>query len=73
MDFNSFLMSLVSLGPSLGQGPVSDLHFKVGLPPMLRISGELLPARFNPMKAEDVDQIARGQQRDEIVAGEVGA
>ena len=41
MDFNSFLMSLVQLG----QGKVSDLHFKVGSPPLLRVRGELEPAR----------------------------
>jgi len=60
MDFNSFLLSLVGLGPSLGGGPVSDLHFRVGLPPLLRVNGELLPARFNAMKPDDTEKIARG-------------
>jgi len=54
MDFNSFLMSLVQLG----QGKVSDLHFKVGSPPLLRIRGELEPAKFNKLGLDDTRKIA---------------
>src|SRR5687767_4625744 len=54
MDFNSFLMSLVQLG----QGKVSDLHFKVGSPPLLRIRGELEPAKFNKLGVDDTKKIA---------------
>ena len=55
MDFNSFLMSLVQLG----QGKVSDLHFKVGSPPLLRVRGELEPARFNKLGPDDTKRIAQ--------------
>ena len=54
MDFNSFLMSLVQLG----QGKVSDLHFKVGVPPLLRIRGQLEPAKFNRLTPDDTKKIA---------------
>jgi twitching motility protein PilT len=55
MDFDSFLMSLVSLG----EGQVSDLHFKVGGPPLLRIRGSLEQARFNRLGPEDTKKIAQ--------------
>jgi twitching motility protein PilT len=55
MDLNSFLMSLVSLG----KGQVSDLHFKVGSPPLLRIRGGLEQARFNKLRPEDTKKIAQ--------------
>src|SRR5687767_8774956 len=54
MDFNSFLQSLIQLG----QGKVSDIHFKVGSPPLLRIRGSMEPARFNKMTPEDTKRIA---------------
>src|SRR5688572_20904765 len=54
MDFNSFLKSLMALG----QGKVSDIHFKVGAPPLLRIRGSLDPARFNRMGPDDTKRIA---------------
>jgi twitching motility protein PilT len=55
MDFNSFLMSLVQLG----QGRVSDLHFKVGAPPLLRLGGQLEPARFAKLGPDDTKRIAQ--------------
>lgn len=36
----------------------SDLHIQVGLPPMLRIDGSLLPiAGFNPLSEEEVERL----------------
>jgi twitching motility protein PilT len=55
MDFNSFLTSLVSLGGD----QVSDLHFKVGSPPLLRVRGVLEQARFNKLRSEDTKKIAQ--------------
>ena len=54
MDFHSFLKSLLDLG----KGQVSDLHFKVGGPPLLRIRGELVPARFQALGPDDTKRIA---------------
>ncbi|MFC2171084.1 type IV pilus twitching motility protein PilT [Acidobacteriota bacterium] len=54
MDFNSFLKALLSLGDA------SDLHFKVGSPPLLRINGSLRPAKFNKLDAEATKRIAGG-------------
>jgi twitching motility protein PilT len=54
MDFNAFLKSLISLGG----GKVSDLHFKVGSPPLLRVRGELEACRFNKLTPEDTRRIA---------------
>jgi len=34
----------------------SDLHLKVGRPPLMRISGELLPSEFPPLGLDDVNQ-----------------
>ena len=62
MDFNSFLKSLVALG----KGQVSDLHFKVGSPPLLRIRGELQPARFNKMTPDDTRKIAMALVKEEV-------
>ena len=55
MNFNSFLTSLVSLGG----GQVSDLHFKVGSPPLIRVRGVLEKARFNKLRDEDTKKIAQ--------------
>jgi twitching motility protein PilT len=35
----------------------SDLHLTVGLPPMLRIDGRLVPTNFEPLAPHDVQQI----------------
>ena len=62
MDFNSFLKSLLALG----QGKVSDLHFKAGGPPLLRVRGVLEPARFNPLTPDDTKRIATALIRHAI-------
>ncbi|MFC1851355.1 type IV pilus twitching motility protein PilT [candidate division CSSED10-310 bacterium] len=54
MDFNGFLASLLKLSP----GNISDLHFKVGSPPLLRINGVIRNAKFRPLTAEDTQKIA---------------
>jgi len=67
MDFNSFLKSLLALG----KGQISDLHFKVGMPPLMRIRGELEQARFNRLSAEDTERIATALVREDMRA-EIG-
>ena len=54
MDFDAFLKSLISVG----KGEVSDIHFKVGSPPMLRIMGQLCPAKFSELEPEMTRTIA---------------
>jgi twitching motility protein PilT len=52
------------------QDNASDLHFKVGRPPTLRIDGELKPLDMPPLKPEDLrstgDQILPPKQRREF-------
>ena len=38
---------------------ISDLHFEVGHPPHLRLQGDLLPAKYPALRAEDTDAIAQ--------------
>jgi twitching motility protein PilT len=52
------------------QQNASDLHFKVGRPPTMRIDGELRPLELAPLKPEDLrsvgDQILPPKQRREF-------
>ncbi len=52
------------------QENASDLHFKVGRPPTLRVDGELKPIEVPPLKPEDLrsvgDQILPQKQRREF-------
>jgi twitching motility protein PilT len=44
----------------------SDLHMKVGRPPLMRLQGELLPTEFPPVSREDMDAVILhllGQER----------
>jgi twitching motility protein PilT len=54
MDFNAFVVSLLKVAPDA----ISDLHFKVGGPPLLRINNNIRPAKFRPFAAEDTERIA---------------
>jgi twitching motility protein PilT len=54
MDFNAFLDSLLVLGGST----LSDLHFKVGSPPLLRIQGTLEPTTLETLGPDDTKRIA---------------
>ena len=38
---------------------ISDLHFEVGHPPHLRLQGDLLPAKYPPLRGEDTEAIAQ--------------
>ncbi len=38
---------------------ISDLHFEVGHPPHLRLQGDLLPAKYPPLRAEDTVAVAK--------------
>jgi twitching motility protein PilT len=38
---------------------ISDLHFEVSHPPHLRLQGDLLPAKYPPLRREDTDALAQ--------------
>jgi twitching motility protein PilT len=44
---------------------VSDLHFKVGSPPLLRIDGELKPAKFSKLSPKNTEDIAMSLLNEE--------
>jgi len=47
---------------------ISDLHFEVGHPPHLRLQGDLLPAKYAPLRPEDTEEIAKVLLGDEYAA-----
>jgi twitching motility protein PilT len=52
------------------QVDASDMHIKVGVPPMFRIHGHLTPSKYPPLTAEDTRQLALSMidqdQRDQF-------
>ncbi|MGZ3737371.1 MAG: hypothetical protein ACXVC0_20555, partial [Bdellovibrionota bacterium] len=50
--------SIHSLLKGLVKHKASDLHVKVGRPPLYRINGKLLPAKLPPLTGEDVKKLA---------------
>lgn len=48
----------------------SDLHLKVGLPPMIRISGKLVRSEFDPVNKDDIQRMVfsmlTGEQRKSL-------
>jgi twitching motility protein PilT len=50
--------SIQSLLKGLVKHKASDLHVKVGRPPMYRINGKLLPAKLPPISGEEVKRLA---------------
>lgn len=58
------------------EGKASDVHLTVGLPPMMRVNGELTPMREYILKPENTEKLCLGmlnlKQREELIAkGEV--
>lgn len=51
-------VSIHSLLKGLVKHKASDLHVKVGRPPLYRINGKLLPAKLPPLSGEDVRRLA---------------
>ena len=50
--FNQFLAAAVKNG-------ASDVHFKVGTAPALRVNGQLLPVKVPALQPEDTARIAK--------------
>ncbi|OQY27601.1 MAG: type IV pili twitching motility protein PilT [Candidatus Cloacimonetes bacterium 4572_55] len=51
MQVDSLLIAMVKSG-------ASDLHFKVGSPPLMRIDGQLVPAKYHKLTPKDTAAIA---------------
>ncbi len=52
------IASIHSLLKGIVKHKASDLHVKVGRPPLYRINGKLLPAKLPPLSSEDVRKLA---------------
>jgi twitching motility protein PilT len=55
-------MIKININPILGfaaQREVSDVHFQVGVPPMVRHNGQLIPLKHNPLTEEDTINIGK--------------
>ncbi len=63
LSINSYLRKLVDEN-------ASDLHFKVGCPPILRVDGELLQLEARPLSIREVEELARSLVPEER-SGEV--
>ncbi|HHS50221.1 MAG TPA: PilT/PilU family type 4a pilus ATPase [candidate division Zixibacteria bacterium] len=51
MNLNDFLLSVIKKG-------ASDIHFKVGSPPVVRIFGELIVTKSPPLRPQDTSALA---------------
>ena len=56
----------------LAQG-CSDVHLAVGVPPMLRMNGDLMPIKFRELSDSElemyIDEILTKKQRDQLAGG----
>jgi twitching motility protein PilT len=52
VDINKLFQTMLRSG-------ISDIHFKAGTPPMVRIHGRLMSSGFNKMGAEHIEELAR--------------
>ncbi|GIM44608.1 twitching motility protein PilT [Collibacillus ludicampi] len=43
----------------------SDVHITVGIPPYVRIDGQLVPLEYQPLNVDDCNQLARGIMSDD--------
>jgi twitching motility protein PilT len=51
VDINKLFQTMIRSG-------ISDIHFKAGTPPMVRIHGKLMSSGFNKMGAEHIEELA---------------
>lgn len=58
MQVNELLAAMVKSG-------ASDLHFKVGSPPLMRINGQLIPAKYHKLGQSDTESIANALMNEE--------
>ncbi len=64
LDIDAFLGWLIAQGT----GQVSDVHFKVGAPPLLRVRGQLEPAPHDALTPEDTRRIAQALAKEDARA-----
>ncbi|MDR0305846.1 MAG: type IV pilus twitching motility protein PilT [Chitinispirillales bacterium] len=60
MDYDELLGRLAT---SKG---VSDIHFKVGRPPLVRVNGDLLPIDAPPLQTNDLESMAKHFMSDDL-------
>jgi len=60
VDYDELLAELV-----VGKG-VSDVHFKVGRPPLVRVNGDLLAVDAPPLQMGDTERMAKHFMSDEL-------
>lgn len=58
-------MSLDQLLKSMVKENVSDIHFKVGSPPKVRLNGQLIPVKYNNLTPEDTRSFALNLMSEE--------
>lgn len=58
-------IDIIDLLNATKDGDASDLHISTGLPPMLRISGEMTPFDVPPLEADEVNDMVRKLCTDE--------
>ncbi len=51
MKVNELLQTMIKAG-------ISDIHFKAGSPPLLRVNGELNSTNFDPLNASAIEELA---------------
>lgn len=58
------LDAFLQLGHQQG---VSDMHFAVGIPPMFRMSGDLVPIQYREMTSEELEELLKEILTDEQI------
>jgi twitching motility protein PilT len=59
------MLSLRTLLEEMSEKNASDLHITAGLPPMLRLDGELVASGHDPLNAEETRSLAYSVLNDE--------
>ena len=58
-------MNVKELLQKMLQAGISDMHFKAGSPPILRVNGKLSPTPYEPFQAKGVEEFASSLMTDE--------
>src|SRR3989338_2559153 len=58
-------MNVKELLQKMLQAGISDMHFKAGSPPILRVNGKLSPTPYEPFQAKVVEEFASSLMTDE--------
>jgi twitching motility protein PilT len=58
VNVNQLFQTMVRTG-------ISDIHFKAGTPPMVRVNGRMISSEFNKMMGEHIEELANVLMNDE--------